>query len=317
MLNTSVMITRAKQLAQGIKDPAIRDAFTSFARELATGVGGSLETMKHKGSLTLETNDRKGALNASGVSRVNGEFRADGDVSWGSRVFILDENGGGDYARGTLAAWNNDTGAYERKLGEVSQRIHDPLGKMASSVTDDVVISFWDTTRGVTGQTLGTEYSGEYVAHGIVGPTVGVPGPPGAAGAPGAAGPPGATGPTGATGGPGPGGPDGQPGEPGPIGPDGPEGPPGPKDSIISNELGTYAFACVEGTRPWFVDVVPHGQQASERFMAAVEMHGIVRITGLSHDVIFGVRRGYASWRNPDKTTDQKQRADNFWGQAQ
>ena len=320
MLNGQVVVARARQLAQGIKDPATREAFTQFASEISKSLGSSLETMKHKGSLTLETNDRKGALNAKGVARIDGEFRAEGDVSWGNRVFILDTDGGGDFATGTLAAWNNDAGAYQRKLGEISQRIHDPLGKMASSITDDVVTAFWDTTRGSNARSLGTEYSGEYVSVGIVGPTVGVPGPTGPAGAPGAAGAPGPTGPTGATGGPGPGGPDGQPGEPGPIGPDGPEGPigpPGPKDSIVTTELGTYAFACTEGTRPWFIDVVPHGLMPSERFLAAVEERGIVRFPGLSHDLVMGIRRGFADWVNPSKTEEQKQRADHFWGMAQ
>lgn len=91
---------------------------------------------------------------------------------------------------------------------------------------------------------------------------------PGPTGSPGGAGP---VGPAGATGSQGPPGNPGDAGNPGPTGPmgnngpQGPEGPPGgpglagppgPKGSVVATQLGNYTFSCMEGTRPYFFDLM-------------------------------------------------------------
>lgn len=332
MLNGQAIIGRVRGIAQGIGDRATRDAFVRFAEEIANGLGAQQEDVTHKGTATFDSNDRRGALQARGVTRLSGEVRMDGDVAWGNRVFIADGSGGGDFIMATMARWVEDTGAYERIIGEVSRRVFDPLGRFATAVADDVLTAFWDTTHGRTGQALGTDYSGEYVGTSLEGSLVGPPGPAGGPGPPGADGGPGPAGvdgvngidgtpgvdggpgPTGAPGEPGPPGGDGSPGDPGPPGP---IGEPGPKDSIVRNDLGTYAFACMEATVPLFFDVVARGARPTSRFLAAIEGGTYERFQGETQDLLMGVRSGYSGWRSPTKTAQQKRLADQFWSQAQ
>lgn len=153
-----------------------------------------------------------------------------------------------------------------------------------------------------------------------------VPGPPGAPGTPstvpGPPGEPGGVGPPGEPGNPstepGPPGIPGAPGEPGGVGPPGEPGPPGPKDSIIMNELGIYAFACSEGTRPWFFEIVKRGSRPTKKFIAAVEKGTITRFKSSNgrKELIFGVRKGYKNWVNPEKSVAQMRQANKFWGMA-
>jgi hypothetical protein len=162
----------------------------------------------------------------------------------------------------------------------------------------------------------------------------GLPGSTGPTGAPGAAGPTGPPGPTGDPGGP-PGPPgspgvDGSPGPTGPPGPDGPTGPPGPqggigdpgppgpKDSIIKTSLGIYAFACAEGTQPWFFEIRSRGQKPTAKFLAAVEKRSLVRFksTNGKRELVFGIRKGFKDWNNPSKTEKEMLRANGFWALA-
>ena len=139
------------------------------------------------------------------------------------------------------------------------------------------------------------------------GPTgVGDPGPTGPDGSPGAPGPPGD-----------PGGPPGPPGDPGGIGPTGPEGPPGPKDSVVQTSAGIYAFACMEGSRPLFVHVRRIDEGLPSKFLAAVG-NSVLRFPSHDgeHELCVGVRSDFPDWFMPSKTSEQKRKADGFWGQA-
>lgn len=150
---------------------------------------------------------------------------------------------------------------------------------------------------------------------GAVGPP-GIPGDPG-----GPPGPPGATGPPGSTGNTGPTGPDGSPGPPGNIGntgPTGEPGPPGPKDSIVSTELGIFALACSEGTRPWFIDIVPAGTPANPKFLSTTEGEEYRFATvDRRHEMVYRIRKGFSSWYLPVKSQNEMMAANQFWSQAQ
>lgn len=158
---------------------------------------------------------------------------------------------------------------------------------------------------------------------GPTGPS-GPPGPPGPDGPPGpSGGPPGPDGPPGPTGPTGPSGGTGDPGSPGPTGPIGPDGapgppgPPGPKDSVVSTSEGIYAFAVTEGTRPWFIDIVPAGQSLEKRFSAAIcEETARFQSKCGKFDLVFGIQADYPDWHLPSKTEEQMNAAKQFWNQA-
>ena len=123
----------------------------------------------------------------------------------------------------------------------------------------------------------------------------------------------------------GPGSPGG-PGEPGPPGPDGPStpgppGPPGPpgdpKDSVVSTAEGIYAFAVTEGARPWFLDIVPAGEDTDAKFNAATcEETARFRSECGRFDLVFAIQAAFPDWRMPDKTESQMTKAQTFWRQA-
>lgn len=136
----------------------------------------------------------------------------------------------------------------------------------------------------------------------------GVAGPTGSPGTPGSPGP---TGPAGPTGPPGP------PGPTGPIGQQGPTGPPGPKDSVVQTELGRFALACLEGTRPYFLEVLPSGDRISEKFSSATEGREF-RFSSVAGDcdLVLRLRKGYGDWEMPEKSEDEMKKSWQFWGQA-
>lgn len=158
----------------------------------------------------------------------------------------------------------------------------------------------------------GTPSSGARGAPGPPGEPSTVPGPPGDPGPQGDPGPPGDPSTV-----PGPPGDPGNPGPPGDVGPTGPTGEPGPKDSVVQTSEGIYAFAVTEGTRPWFIDVVPAGTQPDAKFMAAIngESARFVSKCG-KFEMVFGVQAAYPDWHMPEKTSSQKQKANDFWNQA-
>lgn len=142
-------------------------------------------------------------------------------------------------------------------------------------------------------------------------------GPQGPAGSPGDPGPTGPEGPTGPSGPNGDPGPTGDPGPEGPPGGPGPPGPPGPKDSVVSTSAGIYAFAVTEGARPWFIDIVPSGEDTDHKFSAATlgETARFRSVCG-KFDLVFAVQAEYPDWRMPEKTESQMQSARSFWNQA-
>lgn len=136
--------------------------------------------------------------------------------------------------------------------------------------------------------------------------SIGPEGPVGAPGSPG--GPPGPEGPTGPTGPEGPIGPMGYPG---------PTGDPGPKDSVVATSEGIYAFAVTEGTRPWFIDIVPTGASLEKRFSSAIcEETARFKSACGKFDLVFGVQAAYPDWHLPSKTEEQMRAAKQFWNQA-
>ncbi len=122
---------------------------------------------------------------------------------------------------------------------------------------------------------------------------------------------PGSPGDPGDPGGPGPQGPTGQPG------PTGPPGENSPKDSVVQTFEGIYAFAVIEGARPWFLDTVPAGAEPDAKFLAAVTGE-LVRFSSKcgKFDLVFGKQADHPDWRMPDKTPQQKQKANAFWNRA-
>jgi hypothetical protein len=133
----------------------------------------------------------------------------------------------------------------------------------------------------------------------------GAPGVPGNDGAPGSPGADGTDGTPGA---------DGLPGGPGPKGD---PGDPGPKDSVVQTELGIYAFACTEGTRPWFIDVVHSGAELHPKHAAATDGKPVrFKSECGNFDLVLAVRKEYSDWFMPDKTTAEKEKANDFWAQA-
>lgn len=121
-------------------------------------------------------------------------------------------------------------------------------------------------------------------------------------------GPTGSVGPTGPQGAQGPAGPTGPtgaastvPGPAGPTGPQGAQGPTGPKGSFVRTSLGIYEFACIEGARPWFADVVECGQPLREKFGAAID-GPVMRFRSVNgkHDLLLGVRREFPNFDMPD-----------------
>ena len=133
---------------------------------------------------------------------------------------------------------------------------------------------------------------------GLQGPT-GSRGPSGARGASGAMGPTGLRGPTGLK---------------GDSGERGPTGPTGPKEAIVKNNLGIYAFACIEGTGVWFMELVRRGEPTSARFDAATE-GGQIRF--LSHDgayeLALSTRSGFNGWNMPDRTIEEFEANNHNW----
>ena len=149
------------------------------------------------------------------------------------------------------------------------------------------------------------------------GPT-GNPGSPGANGTPGLPGPPGdpggPPGPPGDPGNPGDPGGVGSPGSPGLPGPPGPPGEPG-KEAIVKNDLGIYAFACIEGTGVWFMELVKRGHPTSPRFDAATE-GGQIRFPSQDgeYELALAVRKGFGDWHMPDRTFEQYEANRYNWG---
>lgn len=165
---------------------------------------------------------------------------------------------------------------------------------------------------GMSGNTLFAQKQPVMRTPSSLGSGSGAPGRRGGPGPPGANGTNGADGAMGMTGIPGTNGADGTPStEPGPP------GPPGVKDSVVQTTEGIYAFACIEGTQPWFFEIVKRGKPCSRKFLAAVEKGSLISFTSdEGHNLVMGIRKGCLKWNLPKKTLTEMNRANAFWSQA-
>lgn len=351
MSGFSHLTAKINQLASSIQDEPTRQAISAIASEISRTIGDQRGTEVNTKNVVVEGRDRRGSLVSKGVTRMSGEVRTSGDVAWGTRVFLLDEAGGGDVVRGTMAAWNQDTGAYERMIGVPQKIIRDPLGRLTSNVADDVVTAMWDTSIGVTGRSLGTDRQGEYVSVTGVG-AQGQQGGTGSQGSQGGQGPQGADGLQGNEGAQGPQGYQGYQGDQGDAGgPQGPQGyqgdqgPQGDKMAIVEYLDGYVGLFCVESPDVAFEDVMIVGVGATkidQRFLAVCEL-GSIEVVGVSCNKagelpatyivgdtlcvdsavkgrfvvkLRGIRKGRSGVRFPPKTRSQMERNNRFWNRA-
>lgn len=139
----------------------------------------------------------------------------------------------------------------------------------------------------------------------------GDPGTNGTNGIDGTPGTPGTNGVDGIPGNPGTNGTDGNPGLPGLPGPPGEPG----KEAIVKNDLGVYAFACIEGTGVWFMELVKRGHPTSPRFDEATE-GGQIRFPSQDggYELALAVRKGFGDWHMPDRTIEQYEANRYNWG---
>lgn len=127
---------------------------------------------------------------------------------------------------------------------------------------------------------------------------------------------PGPRGPTGLAGAPGITGPTGADGMTGPQGVTGQQGPTGPsKDAVVKNSMGIYAFACIEGSGVWFMDIVERGDATHPKFQAATE-GGELRFRSSSgtHELVLATRKGFSGWKMPDRTLEEFDAYRFNWG---
>jgi hypothetical protein len=93
-------------------------------------------------------------------------------------------------------------------------------------------------------------------------------------------------------------------------------GPTGPsKDAVVKNGLGIYAFACIEGSGVWFMDIVKRGDSAHPKFQAATE-GGEMRFLSTTGDreLVLATRKGFSSWKMPDRTQEEFDAYRFNWG---
>jgi hypothetical protein len=123
----------------------------------------------------------------------------------------------------------------------------------------------------------------------------------------------GVTGPAGNNGVTGPQGPSGAVGATGSVGPQGPTGPAG-KEAVVETEMGIYAFACIEGTGVWFIELVGRGESVSNKFLAATEgrQYRFVSSDGES-EIVMATRKGFLGWNMPARTKEQMQANNHNW----
>jgi hypothetical protein len=109
-------------------------------------------------------------------------------------------------------------------------------------------------------------------------------------------------------------GPTGPIGPTGLVGPTGPAGPTGPKEAIVKNNMGVYAFACIEGTGVWFMELVRRGSATSPRFDAATE-GGQIRFQSQDgqYELALATRRGFGAWYMPDRTLEEYEANQHNW----
>jgi hypothetical protein len=86
----------------------------------------------------------------------------------------------------------------------------------------------------------------------------------------------------------------------------------------VKTKEGIYGFSCVESNRVWFFQIVPMGQPATDRFLSAIDQKSVISFVSEfnSHRLIFGIRKGFEEYDNPDRTATQMLTNNTFWNQA-
>ena len=64
------------------------------------------------------------------------------------------------------------------------------------------------------------------------------------------------------------------------------------------------------------MDILEDGETISPKFYAAVERNSIKVVPCGSFKLVFAVRKGFSDWKMPSKSTGQKMKANQFWGNA-
>jgi hypothetical protein len=86
---------------------------------------------------------------------------------------------------------------------------------------------------------------------------------------------------------------------------------------VVKTEMGIYAFACTEGARPWFIDIVPSGAGMNPKHAAATDGNSVrFKSECGGFDLILAVRKEYSDWYMPSKTPQEMEKANGFWSQA-
>lgn len=84
------------------------------------------------------------------------------------------------------------------------------------------------------------------------------------------------------------------------------------------NSEGSYAFACAESDQVWFFQIIGMNERPTRRFLAAIENQTMVSFINehKTQRLVFGIRKGFATWKNPDRSELQVQRNREFWNSA-
>jgi hypothetical protein len=84
----------------------------------------------------------------------------------------------------------------------------------------------------------------------------------------------------------------------------------------VKNAHGVYEFACIEGTRPWFCDIIPAGEPLAPKFAAATtNIFSRFRSVCGNFDLVFAVRGEFPSWYLPEASDEQRKHSIAFWAQ--
>lgn len=168
-----------------LEDAKLRECLMALGQDIVTAIGAQRQYNEFSLPVKITGKERAGSLQVSGLSRLE-DVRASGDVSWGTRPFILAGDMTGGEAQAYRARWNEDAGEYEPIPGSEQLILKDPFEKGTGRVAGDVLMGSWDITRGGYGQSLGQDREGEYVVSMPFGLEPGPEGPPGVDGVDGA-----------------------------------------------------------------------------------------------------------------------------------
>lgn len=80
---------------------------------------------------------------------------------------------------------------------------------------------------------------------------------------------------------------------------------------------GIYEYICIEGARPWWVDMVPAGGALSDKFRASIIPETETRFASTDGrmELVFGIKTGFGNWYLADASEEQRDHAMKFWSQ--